>query len=99
MHTAVWRALFTPAGDGSALSYRRTIETSDRFITPSGKPPSSPETSMVSVLPLNHAREISLSLHPSTKGLLRPLTHKQDVENPLSTCTAPWMNVRRSIGF
>ena len=38
---------------------------------------------MVSVLPLNHAREISLSLHPSTKGLLRPLTHKQDVEIPL----------------
>jgi hypothetical protein len=54
---------------------------------------------MVSVLPLNHGREISLSLHPSTKGLLRPLTHKQDVENPLSTCTAPWMNVRRSTGF
>ena len=34
---------------------------------------------MVSVLPLNHAREISLSLHPSTEGLFAAPTHQSAV--------------------
>ena len=55
---------------------------------------------MVIVFPLNRARAMSLSLHPSTEGLSTPLgTHEQDLEISLSTCTEPWMNVRRSIAL
>jgi hypothetical protein len=51
------------------LHLHRTVE--DRYGRSSAtrwKPPSSPETPMVTVLPMKHAREISLSLHPSIKG-------------------------------
>jgi hypothetical protein len=44
---------------------------------------------MAIVLPLNHAREISLSLH-RPMGVSPPLgTHEQALEISLSTCTEP----------
>jgi hypothetical protein len=52
------------------------------------------------VLPLYRALETSLSLTPiDQRRFCRPRDHKQDVENSLSTCTAPWMTVRRSIAL
>lgn len=53
-----------------------------------------------SVLPLDYARETSLSLHPSTEGRFVALgTPEQRLEPSRSTCTEPWKTARRSIAL
>jgi hypothetical protein len=53
--------------------------------------PQLPETPWSHVLPLNHAREISISLHPSTQGRFAAPWHpRSGLEISLSACTEPW---------
>lgn len=54
---------------------------------------------MANVLPLNDARETSALPAPiDTKGVSSPLgTPEQDLDPSRSTCSEPWMNVRRSM--
>jgi hypothetical protein len=55
---------------------------------------------MVGVLPPNHARDIRSPCTHRGKGRFAAPWHRElDSEIPISTCTEPWPNVRRSIAL